>query len=264
LIPKDISGKEFFVQTLVESVGTIAAAFYPRPVKVCLSDFKSNEYSSLLGGKQFEPDEENPMLGFRGASRYTHPYYNEVFELECRAIQSIVYDLGLTNLILLIPFCRSMDEAHKVKDTISIHGVIQTTNTNDTGIEVHMLCEIPSNIILIDEFAPLFDGFLIGSNDLTQLTLGHDKNSKVVTADIFDVRNPAVLKLIEMAIIGAKRNHKHVGICGQLPSDCPEVIEMLIRLGANSICIAVENFMTTLSLIQKYEVAELGWKEIVG
>jgi pyruvate,water dikinase len=157
-----------------------------------------------------------------------------------------------------------MDEAAQVIHTISCHGIIRKSDTETTGIKVCMLCEIPSNIILIDEFAPLFDGFLIGSNDLTQLTLGHDINSKVVTADIFDVRNPAVLKLIEMAIIGAKRNHKQVGICGQLPSDCPEVIEMLIRLGANSICIAVENFMTTLSLIQKYEVAELGWKVIVG
>ena len=259
LIPKDMSGKEFFVQTLVESVGTIAAAFYPRPVKVCLSDFKSNEYSSLLGGKQFEPDEENPMLGFRGASRYTHPLYNEVFELECRAIQSIVYNLGFTNLILLIPFCRSMDEAHKVNYTISIHGVIRTTNTNDTGIEVHMMCGIPSNIILIDKFAEYFDGFLIGSNDLTQLTLGLDQSS----SDVFNEKNHAVLKLIEMAIEGAKRNSKNVGICGQLLSNCPDIINMLIRLGIDNVCVAIDNFMMTLMIIQQYEMQALG-KKIIG
>jgi len=263
LIPKHISGKDFFVQTLIESVGTIAAAFYPRPVKVCLSDFKSNEYSSLLGGKQFEPNEENPMLGFRGASRYTHPYYNEVFELECRAIQSIVYELGLTNLILMIPFCRSMDEAHKVKDTISIHGVIRTTNTDASGIAVHMLCGIPSNIILIDEFASLFDGFLIGSSDLTQLALGYDQRSQLIVTDVFNEKNPAVLKLIQMAIESAKRNKKNIGICGQLLSDGPEIIHMLIELGIDSVCVAIDNFMMTLMIIQQYEREAFG-KKLVG
>jgi pyruvate,water dikinase len=270
LIPKDISGKEFFVQTLVESVGTIAAAFYPRPVKVCLSDFKSNEYSSLLGGKQFEPDEENPMLGFRGASRYTHPYYNEVFELECRAIQSIVYNLGLTNLILLIPFCRSMDEAHKVKDTISIHGVIRLSVTDSSGIKVYMMCGIPSittALIDIDQFASLFDGFMLGSYDHNLLLRLRDdqKHCEIILPDIFDERNPIVFRHIELIIESIRRNKKNVSICGdELSSSCPEMIDTLIRLGVDSLSVGVNNFMKTLLIVQRYEIVTLSDLNKVG
>ena len=252
LICNDPSGKDFMVRTISEGIGTIAAAFYPRPVVVRLSDFKSNEYASLIGGKQFEPEEENPMLGFRGACRYTHPSYREAFELECRAMKRIVYELGLKNVIVMIPFCRNLEEAGKVIAAMATHGLTRRSETNRTGLEIYMMCEIPSNVIQIDDFSQLFDGFSIGSNDLTQLTLGCDRDSALV-ADIFDERNPSVVKMIKMAIEGAKRNHKHIGICGQAPSDFPEVVDMLVEANIDSISVTADSFMKTLVSVNKAE-----------
>ena len=223
------SGGDFFVERLAEGVGTIAAAFYPRPVVVRLSDFKTNEYAALLGGAAFEPDEENPMIGFRGAARYAHPAYADGFALECRAMRRVRETLGLTNVKLMIPFCRRVEEAKQVLETMAEHGLARGKN----GLEIYVMCEIPNNVILIDRFAELFDGFSIGSNDLTQLTLGVDRDSELVAFD-FDDRDEGVLEMIRLAIEGAHRNGRHVGICGQAPSDYPEVAEQLVRLGIDS------------------------------
>jgi pyruvate,water dikinase len=220
---------DFFVERLSEGIATIAAAFYPKPVVVRLSDFKTNEYASLLGGRAFEPEEANPMLGFRGASRYAHPAYEAGFALECAALKRAREDLGLTNIIPMVPFCRRVEEAERVVKTMSDHGLTRGEN----GLQIYVMCEIPNNVIEIDAFARHFDGFSIGSNDLTQLTLGVDRDSEIVAFD-FDERDPGVMRMIDMAVEGARRNGRHSGICGQAPSDYPEVADHLVRIGIDS------------------------------
>ncbi len=234
------SPAEFFIQRLSEGVGTIAAAFYPKPVVVRMSDFKTNEYASLLRGKSFEPEEANPMIGFRGASRYTHPAYAEGFELECAAMKRVRDGMGLTNVKLMIPFCRRVEEGQKVLELMAKQGLSRGKN----GLEIYVMCEIPNNVILIDQFAKLFDGFSIGSNDLTQLTLGVDRDSSIVAFD-FDERDPGVKQMIRLAVEGAKRNGSHSGICGQAPSDYPEMAEFLVELGIDSISLIPDTVIKT-------------------
>lgn len=239
---------DFFVEKLAEGVGTIAAAFYPKPVVVRLSDFKTNEYASLLGGKYFEPEEDNPMLGFRGASRYYDDKYREGFGLECRAMKRVREEMGLTNLIIMVPFCRRVDEGKRVLTEMAKHGLTRGEN----GLEVYVMCEIPNNVLLIDQFSTLFDGFSIGSNDLTQLTLGVDRDSTLVSHD-FDERDEGVMKIISMAIQGAKRNGRHSGICGQAPSDYPDFAEFLVREGIDSISLNPDSVMKITGRIAEME-----------
>uniref|UniRef100_A0A7S2SLM2 Pyruvate, water dikinase n=1 Tax=Mucochytrium quahogii TaxID=96639 RepID=A0A7S2SLM2_9STRA len=241
-------GPDYFVRTLAEGVGTICAAFYPRPVVIRMSDFKSNEYSQLLGGAVFEPKEENPMIGFRGASRYVHPAYQEGFELECRAIKFVRETMGLTNLTPMIPFCRTITEAKKVLEVMEKCGLKRGVD----GLKMYVMCEIPNNVISIDEFSKLFDGFSIGSNDLTQLTLGCDRDSDLVAND-FDERDPGVLKMLELAVQGCKRNGRHSGICGQAPSDYPEIAEYLVKLGIDSISLIPDTLIKTMVAINDLE-----------
>jgi pyruvate,water dikinase len=229
---------DFFVRELAEGVGMIAAAFYPKPVIVRMSDFKTNEYASLLGGRWFEPHEENPMLGFRGAARYTHPAYAEGFALECAAMKRVREVMGLTNVKLMIPFCRRVQEAERVLKAMAEHGLARGAG----GLEVYVMCEIPNNVIQIDAFSRLFDGFSIGSNDLTQLVLGVDRDSEIVAFD-FDERDEGVKTMIRQTIEGARRNHRHAGICGQAPSDYPEVVEYLVELGIDSISVTPDTLL---------------------
>jgi len=246
-------GAGYFVEKLAEGVGTIAAAFFPRPVIVRLSDFKSNEYAALLGGRDFEPHEENPMLGFRGAARYIHPAYAEGFALECRAMKRVRETMGLTNLKLMVPFCRRLDEARGVLAALAAQGLERGRD----GLEVYVMCEIPNNVLLIDEFSALFDGFSIGSNDLTQLTLGVDRDSAIV-ADSFDERDPGMLKMLEMAVEGAKRNGRHSGICGQAPSDHIEIARFLIQLGIDSISLTPDRVLRTMQEVAEIEAQRAG------
>jgi pyruvate,water dikinase len=229
---------DFFVEKLAQGVATITAAFHPKPVVVRMSDFKSNEYESLIGGEYFEFEENNPMLGFRGASRYYDERYREGFALECKAMKKVRNDMGLTNLILMIPFCRRIEEAEKVLEEMKMNGLVRGEN----GLQVYMMTEIPSNVLLIDEFSQYFDGFSIGSNDLTQLTLGVDRDSEIL-ASSFDERDEAVKKIVSMAVQGAKRNNKHSGLCGQAPSDFPEFAEFLVREGIDSISLNPDSVM---------------------
>jgi pyruvate,water dikinase len=222
--------KQFFIDKLAQETATIAAAFYPKPVIIRMSDFKSNEYRELVGGIFFEPIEENPMIGFRGASRYYHPNYAEAFALECAAMKRMRDDMGLTNAKLMIPFVRTVDEAKKVIAILEQNGLRRGENE----FELYMMCEIPSNVLLINEFAKLFDGFSIGSNDLTQMTLAVDRDSALV-APIFDERNEAVKIILRMAIDGAKKAGKKIGICGQAPSDYPEIAQFLVEAGIDSL-----------------------------
>ncbi|PPD42958.1 MAG: phosphoenolpyruvate synthase [Methylocystis sp.] len=242
------SPSDFFVQRLSEGVATIAAAFYPKPVVVRMSDFKSNEYATLLGGRAFEGGEENPMIGFRGASRYAHPDYREGFALECAAMKRVREDLGLTNVKLMIPFCRRIEEAERVIALMRDLGLERGNN----GLEIYVMCEIPNNVMLIDEFAKHFDGFSIGSNDLTQLTLGVDRDSQIVAFD-FDERDEGVKTMIRMAVEGAQRNKRHIGICGQAPSDYPEMAEFLVRLGIDSISLNPDTVLRTTTRIVELE-----------
>jgi len=244
-------GRSYFVERLAEGVGTIAAAFYPRPVIVRLSDFKSNEYAALMGGRDFEPHEENPMLGFRGAARYVHPAYAEGFALECEAMLRVRETMGLTNLKLMVPFCRRLDEARKVLAAMAGHGLKRGEN----GLEVYVMCEIPNNVLLIDEFAELFDGFSIGSNDLTQLTLGVDRDSAIV-ADSFDEQDEGMRRILKMAVEGARRNKRHSGICGQAPSDHIEVARYLVELGIDSISLTPDRVLRTMQEVQEIEAAQ--------
>jgi len=240
------SPTDYFVQRLSEGVGTIAAAFYPKPVVVRMSDFKSNEYASLLGGSGFEAQEENPMIGFRGASRYTHPAYQEGFELECAAMKRVRDDMGLDNVILMIPFCRRIDEGERVLAKMAECGLQRGEN----GLKIYVMCEIPNNVIQVDEFAKLFDGFSIGSNDLTQLTLGVDRDSQIVAFD-FDERDPGVKAFLKMAVDGAKRNGRHSGICGQAPSDYPEMAEFLVECGIESMSLTPDTIIkTTINILE--------------
>jgi pyruvate,water dikinase len=244
-------GASYFVEKLAEGVGTIAAAFYPRPVIVRLSDFKSNEYAALLGGRDFEPHEENPMLGFRGAARYIHPAYEEGFALECAALKRVREAMGLVNLKVMVPFCRRLDEARRVLETMARHGLKRGEN----GLEVYVMCEIPNNVLLIDEFSALFDGFSIGSNDLTQLTLGVDRDSAIV-ADSFDERDPGMRKMFRLAVEGAKRNGRHSGICGQAPSDHLDVARYLVELGIDSISLTPDRVLRTMQAVREIEQAQ--------
>jgi pyruvate,water dikinase len=241
-------GAEYFVDRLAEGVAVIAAAFHPKDVIVRLSDFKSNEYAGLLGGRDFEPVEENPMLGFRGAYRYVHPRYREAFALECRAMRRVREDMGLTNLKLMVPFCRTPAEGRRVVDELAAHGLRQ----GEHGLEIYVMCEIPSNVILAADFAEIFDGFSIGSNDLTQLTLGLDRDSALV-APLFDERNPAVLSLVADVIARARAHGRKIGICGQAPSDYPEFARFLVRHGIDSISLNPDAVVRGLETIAAAE-----------
>lgn len=222
--------KTFFIETLAYGIGIIAAAFYPRPVIVRLSDFKSNEYRNLLGGESFEPYEENPMLGFRGAIRYCNPDYAPAFALECAALKKVRTQMGLTNVKILIPFVRTIQEAKCTLDALAQHGL----KRKEQGLEILMMCEIPSNVILLEEFARYFDGFSIGSNDLTQFTLAVDRDSGFLSTQ-FDERDPAVIKMLDIALTTARQIGIPIGICGQAPSDFPEIAELLIEKGISSL-----------------------------
>ena len=226
------NGEEYFVEKLAEGAGTIAAAFYPNAVVVRTSDFKTNEYASLLGGTYFEPKEANPMLGFRGASRYYDDRYREGFALECRALKRIRDDMGLTNLIIMIPFCRRVEEAEQVIEELGKNDLRRGEN----GLQVYQMCEIPNNVMQIDAFSEYFDGFSIGSNDLTQLTLGIDRDSAVV-GGAFDERDPGVKRMVAMAVEGCRRNGRHSGLCGEAPSTYPEFADFLVEQGINSISV---------------------------
>jgi pyruvate,water dikinase len=239
---------DYFVRRLSEGIGMIGAAFYPKPVIVRLSDFKTNEYARLLGGEGFEPKEENPMIGFRGAARYTHPAYAEGFALECAALRRVREDMGLTNVRVMVPFCRRVDEARRVIETMAKNGL----KRGDNGLEIYVMCEIPNNVIQIDAFAALFDGFSIGSNDLTQLTLGVDRDSEIVAFD-FDERDPGVLEMLRMAVAGAKRNHRHIGICGEAPANYPEIARYLAELGIDSISVNPSSILRTMAVVAEAE-----------
>lgn len=240
--------KDFFIKTLSEDVATIAAAVYPKACVVRMSDFKSNEYASLLGGSPFEPVEANPMIGFRGAARYSHPDYVEGFGLECAAMKRVRDEMGFTNVILMIPFCRRIQEAEKVLAVMADNGLKRGVS----GLQIYVMCEIPNNVILIDEFAKLFDGFSIGSNDLTQLTLGVDRDSEIVSFD-FDERDAGVKQMIKMAVEGAKRNGRHSGLCGQAPSDYLEIAEFLVEIGIDSMSLTPDAVLRTIRQVLKVE-----------
>jgi pyruvate,water dikinase len=225
---------------LVEGVSTIAAAFWPNPVIVRLSDFKSNEYRKLLGGELYEPEEENPMLGFRGASRYVAQSFRDCFEMECRAMKKVREEMGLTNVQLMVPFVRTVGEGQAVVDLLAEHGLKQGEN----DLKLIMMCEIPSNALLAEQFLEIFDGFSIGSNDLTQLTLGLDRDSGLV-ANLFDERDPAVKMLLSMAISAANKMGKYIGICGQGPSDHPDLAEWLMDQGISSISLNPDTVVDT-------------------
>lgn len=239
---------DFFVDKLACGVGMIAAAFYPNPVVVRMSDFKSNEYANLLGGAEFEPKEENPMIGWRGASRYYDPNYTAAYGLECKALKRVRDEMGLTNVIPMIPFCRTPDEGRKVLEVMESYGLKRGEN----GLQVYVMCEIPSNVLLADEFAEVFDGFSIGSNDLTQLTLGLDRDSALV-AHIFDERNEAVKKMVRTVIERAKATGRKIGICGQAPSDYPEFAQFLVELGIDSISLNPDTVLKTMLAIAEVE-----------
>jgi pyruvate,water dikinase len=242
---------QFFVDKLAHGIGMIAAAFYPKPVVVRMSDFKTNEYAGLLGGRQFEPKEENPMIGWRGASRYYDPNYREAYALECKALKIVRDEMGLTNVIPMIPFCRTPDEGRKVIAEMEKNGLKQGEN----GLQIYVMCELPSNVILADEFSKVFDGFSIGSNDLTQLTLGLDRDSSLV-AHLFDERNEGVKRMVKMAIETAKANGRKIGICGQAPSDYPEFAEFLVELGIDSISLNPDSVLKTVLRIAEVEKAK--------
>jgi pyruvate,water dikinase len=238
----------YFVDKLAQGVSMIAAAFYPKDVIVRLSDFKTNEYANLVGGADFEPHEENPMLGFRGASRYYDPRYRDGFGLECQAMRKVREEMGLINMKLMIPFCRTVAEAQQVLAEMERHGLKRGVK----GLEIYVMCEIPSNVILAEEFSEVFDGFSIGSNDLTQLTLGVDRDSEIV-AHVFDERNAAVMKLISIAIRSVQKKNRKIGICGQAPSDYPEFAKFLVEEGIDSISLNPDSVLKTTVMILNAE-----------
>jgi pyruvate,water dikinase len=245
---------DYLIEKLSQGVATIAAAFYPKEVIVRMSDFKSNEYSGLLGGTFFEPQEENPMLGFRGASRYYHEKYREGFKLECQAMKAVRDDMGLTNVKLMIPFCRTPEEGKKVIAIMAEYGLKQHEN----GLEIYVMAEIPSNVLLAEEFAEIFDGFSIGSNDLTQLTLGIDRDSELIAA-LFDEDNKASKKLILQMIQTANKMNRKIGICGQAPSDSADFAKFLVMAGINSISFnadALLNGIKNINSVLKNDIAE--------
>jgi len=240
------SPKQFYIDKIAEGVATIAAAFYPNPVIVRTSDFKSNEYKKLVAGDIYEPEEENPMIGFRGAARYVSEEFKDCFELECIAMKKVREEMGLTNIELMVPFVRTLSEAKSVVKIMSDFGLKRGEN----GLRIIMMCEVPSNALLADEFMEYFDGFSIGSNDLTQLTLGIDRDSGIL-ADSFDERDPAVFKLIELAIISAKKNKKYIGICGQGPSDHPDFADWLVKQGISSLSLNPDTVISTWKQLSK-------------
>jgi pyruvate,water dikinase len=237
---------DFFVDKLAQGVAKIGAAFWPNDVIVRMSDFKSNEYANLIGGSFFEPEEENPMIGFRGASRYYDDRYREAFALECEAMKKVRNEMGLTNVKLMIPFCRTIEEGRKVIDVMADNGLVRGEN----GLEIYMMVEIPSNVILIEDFGRIFDGFSIGSNDLTQLTLGLDRDSALIS-HIFNERNDAVMSLVRDAILKANKMGKKIGICGQAPSDYPEFAKFLVECGIDSISLNSDTVIkTTVDILE--------------
>lgn len=240
--------EKYFTEKLAQGIATIACAFYPKDVIVRMSDFKSNEYANLIGGKEFEVKEENPMIGFRGASRYYNQRYKEGFRLECEAMKTVRDEMGLTNVKLMIPFCRTVEEGKKVISLMDEYGLKRGRN----GLEIYVMTEIPSNVLLADDFAKIFDGFSIGSNDLTQLTLGLDRDSSIIS-DIFNEQNPAVTKLISDVIASAKRNKIKIGLCGQAPSDFPEFAEFLVEQGIDSISFNPDALLKGIENINKAE-----------
>ncbi|MGD8514603.1 MAG: phosphoenolpyruvate synthase [Granulosicoccaceae bacterium] len=242
-----MSPRDFYITRLSEGVGTIAATFYPRPVIVRLGDFKSNEYAALIGGKFFEPEEENPMIGLRGASRYYNEDFADSFGLECEALLRVRRDMGLDNVSLMVPFVRSIDEARHVLELMAHNGL----QRGQDGLKIYLMCEIPANALLADEFLALFDGFSIGSNDLTQLTLGVDRDSGLLGG--FDERNPAVLALMQRAIDACHKADKYVGICGQAPSDYPEITRWLVEQGISSISLNPDSVLPMLQVVVEVE-----------
>lgn len=244
------SGEQYFVHKLSEGIATIAAGFYPKDVVLRLSDFKTNEYASLLGGEYFEDDEENPMIGFRGASRYNDPDYQSAFALECQAVKRVREMVGLDNLIIMVPFCRTPQEAKSVVETLAMNGLVR----GQMGLQVYMMVEIPNNVLQIDEFSNYFDGFSIGTNDLTQLVLGVDRDSEKVAYE-YDERDAGVKKLVTMAIEGAHRNNKPIGLCGQAPSDYPEFAEFLVKAGIDSISLTPDSILQTLPVMLAAELS---------
>ena len=242
------SPKEFYVGRLTEGIATLGAAFYPKRVIVRLSDFKSNEYANLIGGKLYEPEEENPMLGFRGASRYISESFRDCFELECRALKRVRNEMGLTNVEIMVPFVRTLGEASQVVDLLAENGL----KRGDNGLRVIMMCELPSNAILADEFLEFFDGFSIGSNDLTQLTLGLDRDSGII-AHLFDERNPAVKKLLSSAIQACNKAGKYIGLCGQGPSDHPDLARWLMEQGIESVSLNPDSVIETWMFLSQTE-----------
>jgi len=252
-VEKRIAGYDdpvnFYVEKLVEGVSTLAAAFWPKKVIVRLSDFKSNEYANLIGGKLYEPEEENPMLGFRGASRYISDSFRDCFELECRAMKKVREVMGLTNVELMVPFVRTLGEASQVIDLLAKYGLKRGEN----GLRVIMMCELPSNALLADEFLEFFDGFSIGSNDMTQLTLGLDRDSGII-AHLFDERNPAVKKLLANAIQACNKAGKYIGICGQGPSDHPDLAKWLMEQGIESVSLNPDSVLDTWFFLADREI----------
>ncbi len=239
--------REYFVDKLAQGLSRIAAVYFPNPVIIRMSDFKTNEYANLLGGRQFEPAEENPMIGFRGASRYYSPLYRDGFELECRAIRKLRDEMGFSNVKVMIPFCRTPQEADRVLEVMAAAGL-----ERKEGLEIYVMCEIPSNVILAGEFARRFDGFSIGSNDLTQLTLGIDRDSEVLSA-LFSERDPAVLWMIENVIAKAHAAGVKVGLCGQAPSNDPAFAAILVKAGIDSISVTPDSFFAVKQHVAQAE-----------
>jgi pyruvate,water dikinase len=242
---------EFFVDTLARGIARIAAAHFPNPVIVRMSDFKTNEYARLIGGEAFEPKEENPMLGWRGASRYYHERYRAGFDLECRALRRCREEIGLANVILMIPFCRTIEEADKVLGVLAENGLVRGEN----GLKVYVMAEIPANVILAEQFAERFDGFSIGSNDLTQLVLGVDRDSDLLSG-LFDERNEAVTAVIADLLRKTRKTGTYTGICGQAPSDHPEFARFLVEHGIDSISVSPDSF---LNIKEQVASAESRW-----
>jgi pyruvate,water dikinase len=239
---------DYFVERLARGLARIAAVCYPKPVIVRMSDFKTNEYVNLLGGSEFEPKEQNPMLGFRGASRYYSPRYRDGFALECRAIRRLRENLGFENVVVMIPFCRSTREADRVLAVMAENGLARGQH----GLQVYVMCEIPSNVVLAADFAQRFDGFSIGSNDLTQLTLGVDRDAHEL-AELFDEQDEAVKWMIRTVIEAAHRSGAKVGLCGQAPSDHPEFAKFLVRCGIDSVSVSPDSFLAVKQQIARAE-----------
>jgi pyruvate,water dikinase len=240
--------EEYFVEVLARGIGKIAAPYHPHPVIVRLSDFKSNEYAHLIGGRPFEVPEENPMLGFRGASRYYHERYRDGFALECRAVKQVRERLGFSNVIVMVPFCRTPHEADQVISVMADNGLVR----GEAGLQIYVMCEIPSNVILASEFARRFDGFSIGSNDLTQLVLGVDRDSELL-GGLFDERDQAVTTMIGQVIEKAHAAGVKIGICGQGPSNHTDFAEFLVRQGIDSISLNPDTFLRTVPVIAAAE-----------